>query len=139
MAEEEPEPKKGGMKGKMDDYIKKVKEDKGIRKKCDFFWNRRIEIFSGALVLVGIVLAFFYIHIGGFLVGLGFGICFFEDIKEYFTRLRDFYTEKGLFKTLILVGTILYFLIAIPVFIIAAAIGFAAMYLIWFFTKRKSN
>jgi len=139
MTKEEPNPKKSGMKEKMGDYIKKVKEDEGIKKKLDFFWGSRMEMFSGALILIGIVLAFFYIHIGGALVGLGFGICFFEDIKEYFTRLRDFYTEQGLFKTLLFVGAILYFLIAIPFFIIAVAIGFGAMYLIYICSNKKSS
>ena len=52
-------------------------------------------------------------------------------------RLRDFYVEKGIFKSLMLIGVVVYFLIAIPAFLIAYAIGFVLIYLIrWGFTAR---
>lgn len=115
-------------------FKQKIKEHEGFKKCVDFLWDFRIEIFSGALVLAGIILAFFYIHIGGMLVGLGVGICFFEEIYSYFLQLRNLYTQQGLFKTLIFIGTILYFLISIPAFIIATGVGFGAMFLIrWAF------
>ena len=130
--------KKSRMKEKMNIYFDKVKGDEKIKQGTNFLWDHRIEIFSGALVLVGIVLAFFYIRIGGILVGLGFGIGFFEDIKDYFTQLRNFYSEQGLFKTLLLIATVVYFLIALPGFIIAAAVGFAVIFLIRWICRNKS-
>lgn len=101
-----------------------------------FLWDFRLEILAGALMLIGIILSFFYTHIGGSLVGLGAGICFFEELRIYLTTLRDFYTERGLFKTLMFIGVIIYFLIAIPAFIIAAAIAFGGMYLIRHFLEK---
>lgn len=119
-----------------DEEKKPFLDKEGLRKGADFFWNRRIEFISGALMLAGIILSFFYIHIGGALVGLAFGICFFNEIYTYFVQLRDLYTEQGLFKTIMSIATVLYFLISIPAFILAAAIGFAAMYLIRHLQKK---
>ena len=131
----EPEDKKKTKKDKTP-FMKRVKEDERLNKGVNYLWDHRIEIFSSALTLVGIILSFFYIHIGGTLVGLGFGLCFFDEVHNYFLQLRDFYIEQGLFKTLMWIGTILYFLIAIPAFIISAAIGYAAIFLIrWSFKK----
>ena len=109
---------------------KKSEERERYKQGADYFLDHRVEFFSGALVLIGIILSFFYIHLGGMLVGLGFGICFFEEIYAYFLQVKGYYTEQGLFKTLIWIGTLLYFLIAIPAFIISVAIGFGVMYLI---------
>src|SRR5262249_35199333 len=107
-----------------------------LNKGTHFFRNRWVEIISGLLMLVGIILSFFYLQLGGALVGLGFGVCFFEEIHTYLRQLRELYVEQGIFKSLMLVATILYFLISIPAFIIAVAIGFGAVYLIRFVTKK---
>ncbi|MFZ0565750.1 MAG: hypothetical protein WAM28_06160 [Chlamydiales bacterium] len=143
MAEEEPEKpegsdkKKGRFKDRVNEYTKKMKKGMDLDNKANYFWNIRFEVISGVLVLLGIILAFFYRRVGGVLVGVGFGICFFEELLNYFTSLRDFYSEKGLFKTLILIGVVVYFLIVLPSFIIAAAIGFAAMYLLRIVFKQS--
>jgi hypothetical protein len=102
----------------------------------NFLWDNRIEIFASILMFAGLVLSFFYHLVGGFLVGLACGIAFFDEIYEYFLLIRDSYISKGLFKTLMWIGTILYFLIAIPAFVIAAVIGFGVIFLIrWSFSK----
>ncbi|MCH9625198.1 MAG: hypothetical protein S4CHLAM123_03680 [Chlamydiales bacterium] len=100
----------------------------------NFFWDNRLEIFSGALILSGLILAFFYLQIGGSLVGLGFGMCFYDEVHTYFLQLRDYAQDKGLFKTLVWIGVVLYFLIGIPAFVIAALIGYGAL----FFIKKLS-
>lgn len=105
-------------------------------KSLEAIWDYRVELASGILLLVGIILSFFTLRLGGVLVGLGFGICFFEEMHQYFVMLRDLFLEHGLFKSLILVGAILYFLMAIPSFIISAAVGYAAIYLIRYFSKK---
>ncbi len=99
-------------------------------------WEWRVEIFAGVLLLVGLVLSFFYFRIGGALVGLGFGICFFEEMHQYFIQLRDIYIEHGVFRSVMLVGVVVYFLIAVPSFIVAAAVGYGAMYLIRWIVKK---
>lgn len=111
-------------------FIDKIKEDERLNRGYNYFWNRRIEFLTGPLMLIGIILSFFYMHLGGVLVGLAFGICFFEEIQNYFIQLRERYSSKGLFKTLMLIGVALYFLLSIPTFIIFAIIGFAVIYLI---------
>ena len=119
-----------------DSFFKKWKERAGLNREINFLEDHGIEVFSGILVFVGLVLAFFYTHLGGILVGLGMGICFYKEISNYFLHIRDYYTELGLVKTLIWVATLLYFLISIPAFIIATAIGVGVMHLIrWAFKK----
>jgi len=127
--DDEPEKKKSKI-------FNKLKDTEKFKKGGGLIWDYRIEIFSGALVLVGLILAFFYIHIGGALVGLGFGICFFEEMHNYFIQLRDIYTEHGVFKSLILIGTVIYFLIAVPIFVITSAVGYGAMYIINWLMKK---
>ena len=119
-----------------DSFIKRVLKNENLGQGAHFFWKKRIEFLAGALMLMGIILSFFYSRSGGALVGLGFGVCFFDEIYNSFLKLRDFYTEQGLFKTLMWIATILFFLISIPAFIIAAAIGFGAIFVIrWSFKK----
>lgn len=104
-----------------------------------FLWEYRIEILAGLLMIVGIILTFTgFFHSGGGLVGLGVGLCFYKEIHGYFVQLKDIYVEQGIFKTLMLIGMVIYFLITIPAFIIGVAIGFGAMYLITrFFPAEK--
>lgn len=110
-------------------FINKISENTHLKHKINFFWKQRFEFLSGALMLVGIVLSFFYRHIGGLLVGLSVGICFFDEIYAYFLQWHDFYSKQGPFKTLMKIALILYFLIIIPAFMIATAIGCGVIYL----------
>ncbi len=93
-------------------------------------WERRLEYLTGALVLVGLIFAFFYPHFGGALVGFGAGLCFYEEMHSYFIQLRDFFVDRGLFKSVLLVGIVLYLLITVPIFVIATAIGYGLMFVI---------
>lgn len=117
-------------------FLKKLAGDERFRKGTGYVLDRRVEFVSGALMFVGVILSFFYMDIGGLLVGLGFGLCFFEDILSFFLQLKGRLTETGLFKTLISVGVVIFFLIAIPLFILGVAIGFGIMYLLRIFLKK---
>lgn len=117
-------------------FLKKLAADERFRKSTDFVVDRRVEFVSGALMLVGIILSFFYIHMGGILVGLAFGLCFFEELLAYFLQFGGRYSEQGLFKTLMSIGTVIFFLFAIPTFILAAAVGFGIMYFLRVFLKK---
>jgi hypothetical protein len=99
-------------------------------------WRHRIEIFASILLIAGLVLSFYYFRLGGALVGMGFGVCFYEEMHNYFIQLRDLFIDQSVFKTVVLVGTIIFFLIAIPIFIVASAIGYGAMYLVNLIAKR---
>ncbi len=99
-------------------------------------WNYRIEIFSGCLLLIGLILSFFYIHVGEALVGLGVGLCFYEEMHNYFVQVRELYVAHGLFKTLVLIGLIVFLLITIPLFVVAIAVGYGAMYLVTYLTSK---
>lgn len=116
-------------------WFEKLKEDERLYNLGLFFWDYRIEIVAGFLVLIGLILTPFYTRTGSALVGLGVGICFYPELHRYFVKLPTFFNEHGLVKTLILAGIILYLLFVIPVFLIAVAIGYAVMYLL----NRKVN
>ncbi len=102
----------------------------------DPIFNYTTEIVGLILVFIGLVLSFFYILTGSTLVGLGFGFTFHKEIFSYFLRLKEYFTEQGILKTLVLIGTILFLLVTLPAFIIAAVIGFGVMLLFrWSFRK----
>lgn len=113
-----------------DSFIKKMKEKAHLGRDIPYTKDPIPEICSGILVFLGLILALFYIHLGAMLVGLGFGICFFQEIHHYFLQIRESYTRQSLFKILVGIAIVLFLLLCIPVFIIAAAIGFGVMYLI---------
>lgn len=117
-------------------FYQKFTKDDRVQKGKQIFFLYHTEFLSGALMLVGIILAFFYLHVGAMLVGLAFGICFFNEIQDYFVQLRDLYIAQGLFKTVMLIGTVLYLLLSIPSFVIAAFIGFGAIYLLRWAAKK---
>jgi hypothetical protein len=93
--------------------------------------GKPLEIVAGTLVLVGIILAFFYLQIGGALVGAGFGLYFFDEIRLYFLKVRGFYSMDGLFRTLMLLGLLLYLLLAIPLFLLATLLATVLMTLVY--------
>lgn len=101
-----------------------------LRPSFNYAGKHGLDIAAGAFMLIGIILSFFYIHLGGVLVGLGFGIGFYEEIRNFFIQARGFYAEEGVFKTVLLIGLVVYFLISIPAFVIGTVIGFGAIYLL---------
>ncbi len=107
------------------------------KKGADFFKEQRLNILTGALMLVGLILSFFYVQIGGLLVGLAVGLCFFKQIYNYFFSLEDRFTHRGLFMTLMSIGVVLYLLITIPAFVLATAISFGIMYLLRIKLKKS--
>jgi hypothetical protein len=111
------------------DIREKLLKNKKLDKGVNFFWKWRFEFLAGVLMILGIILSFFYLHIGGALVGLATGIGFYDEIQSFLLQIKGFYSEHGVFKTLMCLGTILYFLISIPVFIIAVAVGFGLIFL----------
>ena len=115
-------------------FINKLRERTEHNQFFEFAWDHALEIISAAAVLIGIVLTFFYIHVGAALVGLGIGLCFYQEICSILAHAGGYYTNLGLLKTLILIGMLLFFLIAIPSFIIILALVCAIMFLIrWTF------
>lgn len=100
-------------------------------------WLRPLEALCGICVVLGIILGFFYVYIGGALVGLAAGLCFFKEIHTYIITLREYLTEEGIFKTLMFIGVALYLLLAIPSFIVAFAIGFGAITLLRWLAKKR--
>ncbi len=113
-----------------DSFINKMKEKARLSGDIHFIRGHVPEVLSGILVFVGLVLAFFYIHLGAMLVGLGFGICFYQELYNYFLQIRESYSRQRLFKILVGLATILFLLLSIPAFIIATAIGFGVIYLV---------
>ena len=136
MAGEEPEKKEGAVKKKMNELKEKMQSEQ-VTKSTSYITKHWIEFATGALMILGIIFAFFYMYIGGILVGLAIGFCLFDEIHNYFVQLRDCYSERGLFKTLMVIGVALYLLIIAPAFLISLAAGFGLMTLICWSRKRQ--
>lgn len=92
--------------------------------------RRVFEVIAATLMILGIILAFFYIQMGGFLVGLAFGLFFSDEIQDYFLKAPGYYSLAGLFKSLMILGVILYLLISAWAFLIATVLGFVIMTLL---------
>lgn len=92
--------------------------------------NRILNILSGVLMLVGIILAFFYHLIGGALVGLSVGIYFSKPLHNYVLYMRKEFAEEGIFKLLMLLGILLYLLLVATAFVIAVVVGIVIMTLV---------
>lgn len=115
--------------------------DKGAKDPSGFSWptygKLALDILTLFSMLLGIVATFFNLFIAGFLVGLAAGLSFSREIYAFFRRIGHLYAAQGIIKSLIAIGTLIFFIIAIPTFAIAAIIGFGVMYLIYFlFSKR---
>lgn len=114
-----------------EDFIDRLKKDEKLNDTIDYVWLHRLEIFFGVLMVIGIILSVFYINLGGALVGLSVGMCFFKEIRRYFNRMSKYYAQEGIFKFSMVVGLALFLLIAVPVFILCLAIGFGVMLVIY--------
>ncbi len=88
-------------------------------------------------MFLGVVATFFNLFIAGFLVGLAVGLSFSREIYAFFSKISHIYAAQGVIKSLIAVGTVIFFIIAIPTFAIAAIVGFGLMYLIYFLFSKK--
>lgn len=111
--------------------------DKDLGKKYMSHLKRHgFGILAGVLMILGIILAFFYLQIGGALVGLAVGISFYDELQKYFFHAREYATVEGLFKTLMLVGLLLYLLLAATAFVIAVVVAFVVMSIIHLFISR---
>ncbi|MEZ5315287.1 MAG: hypothetical protein R3E91_03635 [Chlamydiales bacterium] len=111
-------------KKKQDSYKNQFED---FRKIWRQIYRYRIAIISGCCLMVGLILSFFYLRLGSAFVGLGFGLSFFQEIHGYFIQLRDVYIAHGVFKTVMLIGTIVFLLISIPIFILSAGFGYGVM------------
>jgi hypothetical protein len=83
-----------------------------------------LAILCALLMIAGLITSFFFVQIGGILVGLALGLSFFEELFRYFLHMRDFHTAKGLFKTLMMLGGAIYLVLGVPLFLLALLAGF---------------
>ena len=118
---EEKRPEKKGLK----EFIRGMKI--GAKGGMDQFLFHRLEIIFGFLMLAGVVLSFFFIHLGGAFVGLSLGLCFYRKILSWLSAVSDLYNTEGLFKTIMILSGILYLLISVPVFLVSSIVGFVTM------------
>ncbi len=100
------------------------------------YWS---ELVAAILMIFGLILAFFHLYLGGALVGLATGIAFSAEFTVYIAALKLSRAKRGLFKTLMVLGVLLYLLLAAPSFVIGTAIGFAFMSLVRFYQKRRKR
>ena len=106
-------------------------------KYLDFFYRHWVHLIAGVFMVLGIILSFFYLNFGGALVGLATGMGFFDELQRYFFHAREYAIAEGLFKTLLLVGLLLFLLLAATAFVIAVVIAFVIMSMIHLFFLRN--
>jgi hypothetical protein len=100
-----------------------VKQMPDFRNAFKFVLSHLVETVSSVLMLLGIILSFFYLLLGGFFVGLSIGIGLFDEITFYFFPFRKYLSDINLYKILMLIGLTLFFLIAISTFLIGVGMG----------------
>lgn len=105
-----------------------------------FNWikERWLECIAALLMILGLIFAIFQPHTGGALVGLGFGLIFYDEIHLFFSKIKEYATKSGLFKTLMLSGVFLFLLISTPGFVIASLVALAIMVLLQKHFAKKS-
>lgn len=131
-----PKNEKLSVKNKFNKAIGKIKQDKDVNRGINWLWSNRFILFCIILMFIGVIISFFHVHVGGILVGLAFGMSFYEEIRNYFFRIKGFYFLQGLYKTLLALGVTIYLLWALPAFLIATALGFFIIFLT-FWLKDK--
>lgn len=116
---------------------RKVPEEDSKPQKESRLMKTPIHYIAAILMVLGLIIAFFKVGTGGFLVGIAVGITFSKELYSYFF-VNPVYAveEQGLFKILMLIGALLYFLIAATFFVIGLLIGFGILALIYFLKKR---
>lgn len=118
--------KESTLKQKVNDVVKKVREDDRTKKGLNYLWLYRLECFLGTLVFIGLLFAFFYINVAGVLIGISGGLCFHKELTRLFYSFRTYCKEAGLFKVGMLIVFGIYLLLALPGFIVASALSFGA-------------
>lgn len=113
-------------KEKVHSFFKKVKNDDRTKKGLRYVWQYRQQCFLGFLVFFGILLSFFFIHLGGGLIGISAGLCFHKEIRQVFLGLRAYCQASGIFKTALLITLGIYLFLALPAFLFSLLIGFGA-------------
>ncbi len=118
---------------KKESFVDKIKGSKGV----DYISSNPLEILYLVILILGIILSFFSLLLGAFLVGLAVGLTFWGEIHRYFSNFRSNYSLLGVFKTLILGGFALFLLIVLPSFIIGVAVGYGIVSLIHSIARRR--
>jgi hypothetical protein len=90
-----------------------------------FSYLRRhaLSIVCGFLMILGLIIAFFFVQLGGILVGLSLGLVFFEESVRFFTHIRKLNPNRKTFTILMILGKMLYLLFSIPLFLLATLLG----------------
>lgn len=93
-------------------------------------WRRRLEWIAALFLLIGLLISFFHLSLGGLFVGVAAGLTFYGRLEHFCLHFRAHYLAYGLFKTVVFFGLILYFLITIPLFVIGMALSFGILALV---------
>ena len=72
------------------------------------------------VLLVGLIVSFFNILWGALLVGAVIGTAFYAEVIQFFRLLKNWIEMKGMAKSLVLGGLLLFFIIVVPTGVIAA-------------------
>jgi flagellar biosynthesis protein FlhB len=72
------------------------------------------------VLLVGLIVSFFNVLWGALLVGAVVGVAFYSEAIQFFRNLKNWIEIKGMAKSLVLGGLLLFFIIVLPTGVIAA-------------------
>ncbi|MBF5050567.1 hypothetical protein CLAVI_000178 [Candidatus Clavichlamydia salmonicola] len=96
-----------------------------LRTKLAFLVAHAKETICGSLMFFGLVVSFFH-GFGSLMVGCGFGWYFAEDILIVTEIAKNYYPQKGLFKTLMWSGLLFLTFARMPMLSISLLIMFVA-------------
>ena len=120
-------PKKNSLADKLD-ALRKNEKIEGI---YNYATNNTRDTIAYILMIIGIVLLFSYLFVGGFIVGLIFGLYFSNELTHLLRSLNDLIEFHGMVRSLIFGGLLLaLFILAWPIYI-GAAVALGAKHILF--------
>ena len=109
-------------KTKLSETLETLKQNKNVENVMKYAKTHVQDTVAYVLMLVGIIWMFFHEFYGGVLIGLVVGFYFFKEILNVIKSFRDFVSDQGLAKSIILGGTLFAIFIIAPGIVIGTAI-----------------
>lgn len=115
---------------KEDQESEPTKEDKPVFDQLDgvmdrlykFAMNHKVDAAAYVALVLGIIISFFNPTIGGSMVGVIFGLYYGDEVLRFAEGMQTYIDQEGSFKPLIMAGTLLCLLFALPFFFFALAL-----------------
>jgi hypothetical protein len=105
------------------------REGKGRAETCTYFKSNKWDLAIAGLLILGIIVSLFKGFIGGILIGIVIGVCFYKELSSLLATLCDDRTNFFSPRHLIIAGIALGLFIAAPGIIIGAIVTMAILHL----------